>query len=61
MMLPKYGMNSLIMYNLPLPLLPSEKNLRHTYSAKLILLSILVMSTMDKDNDFCNYAYDVAP
>ena len=37
---PKYGMNSLMMYDLPLPLLPSEKNLRHTCSAKLILLSI---------------------
>ena len=37
---PKYGMNSQMMYNLPLLLLPSEKNLRHTYSAKLILLSI---------------------
>ena len=40
MMLPKYGMNSRTMYDLPLLLLPSEKNLRHTYSAKLILLSI---------------------
>ena len=46
-----------------------RKNLRHTYSAKLILLNIFtslaffVMSTiaMDIDKDFRNYAYDVAP
>ena len=70
MMLPKYGMNSLMMYDLPLLLLPSEENSRHTYSAKLILLSnfpphmaFSVMSTIatDKDNNFCDYAYDVAP
>ena len=61
-------MNSLMMYDLPLLLLPSEKNSRHTYSAKLILLSnfpphmaFSVMSAIatDKDHDFCDYAYDV--
>ena len=63
-------MKSLMMYDLPLLLLPSEKNSRHTYSAKLILLSnfpphmsFSKMSTIatDKDKDFCDYAYDVVP
>ena len=37
---PKIWNELLMMYDLPLLLLPSEKNLRHTYSAKVILLSI---------------------
>ena len=65
MMLPRYGMNSWMMYDLPLLLLPSEKNLKHTYSAKYFSphMAFSVMSTiaMDKDNDFCDYAYNVAP
>ena len=62
-------------YEVPMSCLVDEKNKRTGLSTRMSFIGLVTFSkvvrrwlihvgdtiAMDKDNDFCNYAYDVAP